>query len=849
MAQRFGRYEVVDRVGAGGMGEVYRARDSELKRDVAVKVLRDKIQSSPEHQKRFLQEARSASALNHPNIVTVHDIGSEDGVSFIVSEFVEGQSLRLLLGGTLSTRKIINIAVDISSALAAAHRAGIIHRDLKPENVMIASDGRVKLLDFGLAKLLPVEPVEDQETITELVSKEGIIRGTVPYMSPEQAADRSIDFRTDQFSFGCMLYEMLTGKRPFDRATPAQTLSAIIEEDPPAIANAERMLPPPLKWAVERCLAKEPAQRYDSTGDLHRDLLKIQQHFSEVTSSETIHTAARRRFHVPSWIAFAFLPLAVLGGIVWSRITHRNDPPVFHQLTFRRGYLLRPRFGPDGQSVYYTAVWDGQKMQPYVTRVNNPESTPLPYENALIQAVSDSGDVALSIDQDDGSNILAVTSIAGGAPRQLLNNVSFSDWSPANHQLLVAREVDDRLVLEFPIGKTLYDPGSASTVTYPRFSPSGDRVAFVQFDDRDGKYSIRTIDLQGKTKILSSNWGDIFGLAWTPKGNEIWFGAREAATSGALTLRAVDMSSHVRRVAGVPGVLIISDIAKDGRALVIGQNWPGEMMCNGPGMTTERELSWFDESFAKVLSPDGKKIVFREEGVAGGSRGSVFIRDTDAASPAVRLSDGNPYALSPDQKWVMADLSPISGVCTMVPTGPGENHTVNTGGLDCFCGKWLSDGKGIVFLGKPKQSTSWRWYRTDIHGAKPRAITLEGPLNDAVLSDNDRQLFWKNKSGEIKEYSTNELKELTLPWKLPADARLLAVTNNENALYAATGQVPVQIFRYDLTSGAKQLWKELSPIDRSGVETLDVFIAPQADYYCYSFIRNLSDLYEVEGLK
>ncbi|HTR01753.1 MAG TPA: protein kinase, partial [Thermoanaerobaculia bacterium] len=281
---RLGPYEVLSPLGAGGMGEVYRARDARLGRDVALKVLPRGLAADTERLARFEQEARSASALNHPNIVTIYEIGCEDGVSYIAMELVEGDTVgELVASGPLPARRVLQIALQIAEGLAKAHAAGIVHRDLKPENLMVSRDGFVKILDFGLAKLA-TEKREDMTSAPTMGGPKtgsGVILGTIAYMSPEQASGASVDFRSDQFAFGSVLYEMVTGRRPFRAATSAETLTAIIREEPTPIGSLDARVPAPLCWIVERCLAKDPEGRYESTRDLARDIANVRERVVE----------------------------------------------------------------------------------------------------------------------------------------------------------------------------------------------------------------------------------------------------------------------------------------------------------------------------------------------------------------------------------------------------------------------------------------------------------------------------------------------------------------------------------------------------------------------------------------
>ncbi|MDQ2870780.1 MAG: protein kinase [Acidobacteriota bacterium] len=281
---RLGPYEILEPIGSGGMGEVYRARDTRLGRSVALKVLPEKLSTDRERLSRFEKEARSASGLNHPNVVTIYEVGQADGVSYIAMELVEGQTLReLMAAGPLPQKKVLEFGAQVAEGLAKAHASGIVHRDFKPENLMVSEDGFVKIVDFGLAKL--VEPISEDvsnfATAGASLTAQGVVLGTVAYMSPEQASGRPVDFRSDQFALGSVLYEMAIGSQAFRRATYAETLTAIIREEPESVALLHARLPAPLCWIIQRCLAKDPRERYASTHDLARDLMEVRDRFLE----------------------------------------------------------------------------------------------------------------------------------------------------------------------------------------------------------------------------------------------------------------------------------------------------------------------------------------------------------------------------------------------------------------------------------------------------------------------------------------------------------------------------------------------------------------------------------------
>ncbi len=441
---RLGPYEIVAALGAGGMGEVYRARDSRLGREVAVKVLPGDLSTDEDRVRRFEQEARSASALDHPNIITIYDIGSADSTLYIAMQYVEGKTLReLLSSGPLPTKKVLEISVQIAEGLAKAHAAGIIHRDLKPENVMVSRDGFVKILDFGLAKLTaPLSGEQVSELPTAMGdTRPGMVMGTVGYMSPEQASGKALDFRSDQFSFGSILYELSTGKRAFQRSTTAETLTAIIREEPEPVGAINPRAPAPLRWIVERCLAKDPEERFGTTRDLARDIASIRDHLSDavVVSGEAQAAApAARRIRLWPFLlgAAGLLAATALVSFSLGRNTGKTQPPSFRQLTFRRGTISSARFAPDGQTVVYGTSLEGKPTEIFVSRPESPESRPFGMPGASVLAVSKSGEMALSLGQHVVGpfmeiGTLARMSVAGGAaPREILENVQWADWAP-----------------------------------------------------------------------------------------------------------------------------------------------------------------------------------------------------------------------------------------------------------------------------------------------------------------------------------------------------------------------------------------------------------------------------------
>ncbi|HTO88643.1 MAG TPA: protein kinase [Thermoanaerobaculia bacterium] len=858
---RLGPFEILAPLGAGGMGEVYRARDSRLGREVAVKVLSQEFASDADRRKRFEQEARSASALNHPSIVTIHEIGSADSTFFIAMELVEGRTLREVLGdGPLPIRRLLDLAVQMAEGLAKAHGAGIVHRDLKPENVMVTRDGNAKILDFGLAKLLKPQP-EGTTNVPTAVSETqaGTILGTVGYMSPEQASGKPIDYRSDQFALGSILYEMASGKRAFQRDTHAETLTAIIREEPEPVARLAPGTPAPFRWLVERCLHKDPDGRYASTWDLAQDLKSVRDHLSEagVAPQAAVAPAAPKR-NLRRGVLTGLALLAILAaGILVGRQTVKPSPrtfPTFHKLTFRRGEVFAARFAPDGQTIAYGAAWDGRPAEVFFARPESPESRPLGIPGSSVLAISSTGEMALSlrfhfVGGFTTSGMLARMAVAGGgAPRDILDDVQWADWSPDGTNLAVVREIRGRNQLEFPIDKPLYQ--TAGWISHPRVSPDGNLIAFLEhpiLNDDGG--SLAVTDRSGKKRTLADGFSTVWGLAWASGGKEIWFTASRAGSDR--SLYAVALSGKERLLNRITGGLTLHDVSRDGRAL-LSHDFPRlGILGLSPGETKERELSWLDNSLAADLSADGQTLLIAESGEGGGPGYSVFVRKMDG-SPAVRLGEGDGSGLSPDGKWALAiNARSEPAQIVMLPTGAGEPRQITHDNLNHQRAIFFPDGKRVLFSGnEPGRGT--RLYVQDLVGGQPQAITPEGIRlwRSRPISPDGKSVIARGPEGKVYLYSVSpeeprpvpglEAGEIPVQWS--PDGRFLYVYRR--------GDVPARVFRVDLASGKRELWKELQPGDTTGLEEVaNVWLTPDGKGYVYNHIRTLSDLYLAEGLK
>jgi hypothetical protein len=838
---RLGPYEIVAPIGAGGMGEVYRANDTRLGRAVAVKVLPEAVAADADRIARFQHEARAAGQLAHPGILAIHDIGVHDGSPYIVSELLEGETLESRLSsGALPPRRAIDLALQLAQGLGAAHEKGIIHRDLKPENLFLTRDGRLKILDFGLAKLSAAEAGSSGVAPTQ----PGAILGTVGYMAPEQVRGAPADNRSDLFSFGVILYEMLTGKRAFDGPSPVEAMNAILKEEPPAIETN-----PGLDRLIKHCLEKKPEDRYQSARDLAFDLGSLVEPTSvSFTQRGAPSVKPGRRWRAPVWAIVAPLVIAAAaGGFVVGKGAPRVEP-AWKQLTFRHGILRNARFAPDGQTIVYGAAWGAEPNEIYTTRREATESRALGIHGDLL-AISSQGEMALLIDRDvrgvlvTAVGTLARAPLAGGSPRPVADGVHEADFAP-DGELAAVREIAGQYAIEWPLGKTVLK--RSGWVSHFRISPRGDAAAFIDHpiigDDRG---RVMLIDRQGTVTPVTREWMSAQGVAW--RGDEIWYTATESGMTRAM--RATDRAGHERLIARGPYGLTIQDIASDGRALVTRDVVRGELIMNGPGGARERDLAWFDSSAASDLSPDGKKLLIVEGGEGGGTEYGVYLRDTLSGKPPVRLTDGRASGLSPDGKWIVTIPHADRDQLGLLPTGPGQGRRITSDALNHSSARFSTDGKQIVFQGS-EDGHAQRLFVMSVEGGPPRAISPEGIAADR---------FVVGPNGEVAALTADRTPTIFFfDGRPPQPIRGLTrgevplrFTSDGKKLYFITKlAVPAQVYLLDRESATRSLWKEISPADPAGVpDVATILITPDGDAWLYSVGRLLDDLFLVEGLK
>ncbi len=841
---RLGPYEILAPLGAGGMGEVYRARDTRLAREVAIKVLPESLASDQERLRRFEKEARSASALNHQNIVTIHDIGSEGGVSYIAMELVEGATLRAM-ATPLPIKKLLQIAPQLADGLARAHEAGIVHRDLKPENVIVRKDGLVKILDFGLAKLSSTGSGSDEGSQLPTVTgtQPGVIVGTVGYMSPEQASGEAVDFRSDQFSLGSILYEMATGKKAFQKKTAIDTLAAILNEEPEAIAAINPQAPTPLRWIVERCHAKEPEGRYASTKDLARDLGSVRDHLSEAGASDAFAAspASRKRSALQSVAIVGALVAGAILTVLAGRSLWSVPPPRIRQLTFLSGAILNARFAPGGQTI----IFDHQRREgePEIrsTQPDNTESRSLGLPSGKLLSISRSGEMALLLANNGQRGTLARAPLAGGAPRELLEDVDSADWSPDGNGLVVIHSVEGKHRVEFPIGHVLYETQGA--LSNPRFSPKGGLIAI------DDGGSVSLLDLKGSKKAGPSGVSSPCPYAWSPTGDEIWVCHWDR---GVTNVDAVSLRGGRRRLVSLPGTFVLRDVSREGALLMKGGDAEHTMIGLLPGDANERDLTWLDGSAPVDISADGRLVLFSEIGAGGGG---VYLRRADNTQ-AVRLGEGAALALSPDGRWVLATRADSQTSLMLLPTGPGEPRSVDlssvhVGGLDNFfqqAGTFLPDGKRILVTGF-ENGRGKGLYVVDLAGGKPRPIGPEGAFfNNGAhgVSPDGKYVAAFGPDHAARLFPVDSGAEATA---LPIAG---AAKGEEVVRWCADGRCVFvrgegwNVYRLDIQTGHRELWKSFSTADRSQNVVL---VTPDGKSYVYDYYRYRSHLFLIDGVK
>lgn len=853
---RLGPYEIVSPLGAGGMGEVYRARDVKLEREVALKALPAEFARDPERVARFEREAKVLASLNHPGIAAIFGLHEHDGTRFLAMELVPGEDLsQRLARGALPLEEAMRAAAGIAEALEAAHDHGVIHRDLKPANVQLASEGKVKLLDFGLAK--PLDPMDggsrgssaglsQSPTLTTPATMAGVILGTASYMSPEQARGQSVDRRTDIWAFGCVVYEMLTGARAFGGATVTDVLAAVVAREP----DWEKLpaaTPPAVRRLLRRCLEKDARKRLRDAGDA-RLLLE------ETPEEAKPALAARARPARARLFAAIGLALAIGGVAAGWWIAHRDvasaSSTTFRRLTFARGMMRSARFAPDGRTIVYGAAWGGPPTRIHMVRTDAPETAPIPVPPGELLSISRSGEIAIALGaayygwMADGT--LARTSLMGGAPREILAHVRAADWSPDGSQLAIVHRVDDYDQLEYPIGNVL-----DKTTGYfgdIRISPDGERVAYTDHpawgDNRGG---LAVVDRNGKKTMLASGFSAVQGLAWAPNGREVWYTTPGDDAGGALL--ATDLSGHSRVVYRSIASIELFDIASNGQVLLSRHHAQREVLAMLAGYPSERSLVVAGEaSMARGITADGRAVLVANQMPADYETFAIRADRTGA----VRLTSGEAIGISPDGAWAMTGSADYKTLF-VTPLGMGPTRTIpNPDGIEYLSlTTWLPDGRRFIVAGHQGSDPS-RGFVCDIATGAGTPFGDSGitwPLfSSPPVSPDGKYAVFQDASGKPKQWPIDGGEAIPIPGTLPED-QPLTFTEDGTALFVAGRSLPISIERLDLATGRRTPWMTLTPTDPAGLRYAVAMITPSGKHWTLSTAKLLTDLYLVEGLR
>ena len=846
------------------MGEVYKAKDTRLGRQVAIKVLPAAFAHDADRLTRFEREAKAIATLSHPNILSIFDFGVHDGLAYAVTELLDGETLReRLVRGPLTIRKATECAIQIARGLAAAHDKGIVHRDLKPENIFLLHDGQMKILDFGLARTTADAhaassfATQGATMASPVLTHPGTVMGTVGYMAPEQVRGQATDARSDLFALGAVLYEMLSGQRAFQRDTAADTMTAILKEDPPEFAGTRTDISPALDRIIRHCLEKNPVERFQSARDVAFALEALS---GSATSAAKVIAApgGRSRMRRRAVVMLGALVVAGAAGVFAGRaMAPRSAPPMrFTTKTFEPQTIVNARFMPDGESIVFSSALIGNLVQLFEIRSGTVEARPFGLPRTHLLSVSSKGELAVLtnakyIAQRLFQGTLARMSIEG-SPRPWMEGVREADWSPDGSTLAVVHDTGSSDRLEYPIGKALYE--TAGYVSDLRVSPDGTRVAFLDHQQRwDDRGWVKVVDASGKVTTMAGEfWGEE-GLAWSRDGTTLYFAANdrpptEESRPGDVTyqLRSVRLDSAGKSSSALtsPGDFYIHDMAADGRWLATREEIRLGVGARLAGDTADRDLSWLNQNWAPRLSRDGTRLLF-SDGATGGNYGVVWRKTDD--SPIVRLGDGNVIDWSPDERWALAQIfTPPQLV--LYPMGPGEPVRLERGAIAEYQNVlWFPNGKTLLVTGN-EAGKPVRAYRQDISGGEPTPLLQEGvipaaisPDGHAILAiDTKRKWGWYPMAGGAAQPA---------PGLSGDDGPLSIVGWSENgrAFFVHTGtDVPARIDRIDVATGKRTLLKQVGPTDVTGLATFDpLTVSRDGSQYAYRYRKVLSTLFVV----
>lgn len=850
------RYRIERELGAGGMATVYLAEDLKHDRKVAVKVLKPELAVAIGAE-RFLAEIKTTANLQHPHILALHDSGEVNGTVFYVMPFVEGEALRDRLDREkqLPIDDALLIAGEVADALQYAHERGVIHRDIKPENILLQR-GHAVVADFGIA-------LAASKSGGSRMTETGMSLGTPTYMSPEQAMGaREVDARTDIYSLGCMLYEMLAGEPPFVGPTAQSIVAKVMTEAPRSLASQRHTVPDNVDAAVRTALEKLAADRFASAAKFAsalRDTNGVPRRVGASTQRDTAATsrgARARRWAIAAVFGAASLTAVYLLGRASNTPGGYTDAGIV-QRTFRASPIFVARYTANGDAFVYSAADIGSSPRIFSVAVAFPEP----------RAVSDTGTNLLAVSSKDEMAVLVHTKyehhsvftgtlarmpVGGGAPRELLTNVTDADWSPDGTQLAVVHDVDGKSRLEYPIGTTLYE--SPGQLTHVRVAPDGQRVAFLEHPERgDDRGFVSLIDAAHKHQQLTPTDGAnaIEGLAWTRDGERLVYSATIAGE--ALQLHEISASAvRIRRLPNT-GSVTIHDIASDGRWLVTRDDQIRRTFTRPPTRDTELNISFLGGSIGPIMSGDGAQVAFSDVSSFGGNTYSTMIRASDG-SAAIRLGEGFLLAFSRDKQWVLSNLPSTPVKLMMHPTGAGTSRQLDHGEFESITdADFLGDGSQIVMCGNEPKHALRCYVRSTADGTAAatalRPITGDG-VRYAIGSPDGQFIIGSSASGEFHRYSVRDGSAQPVPGLQPNDELLRFRPDGRAIWVRRTGEQPARLEEVDLATGARRsLGVSIASPRRGTLRVGFVTFADDPHAYAYSQTESASDVFEFRWAK
>ncbi len=851
--ERFGPYDILAPLGAGGMGLVFRARDTRLGREVALKTLPPESLSDPTRRQRFEAEARAASALNHPNVVSVFDVGTENGTPFLVTELLSGETLReKLKSGPLPPRKVIELAVQVAHGLAAVHEKGLVHRDLKPENLFITREGSLKILDFGVAR---TSESATPPSGTLPLTQSGAIMGTAGYMAPEQVRGQVADARSDLFALGAIIYECLSGQLAFPGETPVERGYKILNADP---AELKVTAPPSLLRVMHKCLEKSPEQRLQNAKDLAFALEAI-----TASGEQAVPTTPRRK-NLAYALAGAAIATTIALAVALNVPSKKPAPPISaHRVSYRTGSISNARFSGDGRALVYSAAFEGEPTRIFAGRFDGPELRPVAPAGAVLIDISSRDELLMGQVKPEKSVmgiVLSRGALAGGAAREILRDVMWADFGPED-QLLLLRWSEHQVHLESPPGHEILR--TIDKISDARFSPDGKYIALQRHPViNDDRGTVEIIDLQGRLIARSKPAWTLGGVAWAPSGHEVFFAAGYETV--ARNLYAMTVGGDEREVYAAAGVIQLHDVDARGRVLLSTGTSRARLFGKSFGSEHERSLGWLDGSSPAGLAPDGKALLFLEgHGTAASAEIQTWFRrfDTDDDTP-VMLSSGWGRALSPDKQWALVSPTPPYNTLRLVPTGAGSSFDLPTPGFSGLPrAHFFADGTRVIFTGLDANGSPGIYVqRLPLGTREPqpdlqpqRVGELEMELGPPPSPDGRFIVAWSKDSQQfLVDLTTGEASRLAgfgkedVPVQWTEDGKALWVARYANPYL----KQEVQVFRYELATGKLELADALSPPDSAGIaEMRHLSLTPDGEHYVYTAHQMLDELYVLEGVR